>query len=135
MNLQEQWIAWYPIGKESDHYEKISFLDCNKEGIILTCINLRDNKKMMKMFFNGTFVSYRNTNETYMYEAQSACASKASFAYKVLNSQYIKWVSKVSGTLSDHLYPDLQHFVFVSSDDYLEIVTNKDPDIELIELP
>lgn len=134
MITQEQWIAWFPVGEESDYYEKISFLDCDIEGIIITFVNLKDRAKRMKLHFNGAFVSYRNTNETYMCEIQAKCSTQASFAYKVLNSNYKQWVSTISRSVSDDMVPNLQHFVFVSRDDYLEILTDCEPDVELVTI-
>lgn len=135
MGMKEQWIAWNPDNKLSINYEKACFLDCDKEGTIITYVNLENNNKKMKLIFKGGgLASYRYTNESFMVQVERACASEESLAYKVINSRYIRWLSEASDTLSDFMLPDLQHYVFVSSDDYIEVLFDGEPDIIFEEL-
>ena len=135
--MQEQWIKWEPLQGLSEKY----YIDCIVDSIEDFSVLLSDynNEKKIKIIFKNSVDAYRSTDESYRLKTINDLDKehgldfyvKWSF-FKVLNSDYIKWLSQESFKISD--YSSFTHFSIVAADSILDIVTNYEPRIEFINL-
>lgn len=124
---EEKWVIWNPREIFSEDYYDISDLSYyGEKGFKLIFTAHEDNKKIVEMSFLGN-VSFRCTNELYMSDYQKNCTSEKALAYKIINSNYIKWLTSISESLNTIIQPNLEHYIFVASDDYIEVLSSWEP--------
>lgn len=131
--MQERWIRWEPIEGLLANYDIDAILD-TQEGlkVILEC----DQKKVSVFFKNGA-ASYIKTDETlrsYLIGTLSKEYGSSLYAnwtfFKVENSDYLRWLSAQSCSISD--YYQLNHFSFMTDDSILDVATSGEPVVEHI---
>jgi hypothetical protein len=133
--MQEQWIRWEPIEGLFSKYDLDIIIDDEKGlKIIFEC-----DQKKVNVFFKHGAVSYIKTNETlrsYLIGSLSKEYGSVFYAswtfFKVENSEYLKWLSAQSCSISDYYH--LQHFSFIVDGSILDIAASVEPIVEHIEL-
>lgn len=103
---------------------------------------LSDGKKRYKTFFQGQVISFRSTLESVNFKFRDTYGEwrdelKLNYAYsffKLNNSEYINWLKEQNYNLYDNIQKDLIHYVFVTEDEIIEILNDKEPifDIEIV---
>ena len=131
----EIWTHWKPIEGLSTRYyvESIEFSDEDFKVILSEEDN--QNKTVTILFENSVF-TYRHTDETFrsnlifiLYETHGEdFLSKGRF-FKVLNSEYLNWLSCQSVTNSNTL--DLTHFSIITLDAVVDIIAGYEPKVIL----
>jgi len=93
-----------------------------------------DKKKKIHIKFKFGVFCYRETCELFAFEMQKDFLQEGSSFYKVINSNYIQWLSGVSKGISDAMQPNMQHFVIFSEDYTLEILDSGEPEITFVDI-
>lgn len=90
-----------------------------------------DEYKDIRILFDEGVDLYRNIDESFFYGSSSG----ASLFVKIKNSKYISWLLNVSCCLGDKHAKDigLRHFMFIGSNDVLDIISTYDPIIKFVE--
>src|SRR3990167_9807072 len=113
----EEWIQWRPLSNlRNKYYIELLSDDTNGLKIILCTDNLEDQKILIN--FENSVDAYTRTDDSfvgerikYLYDNYGKdFYTKCSF-FQILNSDYIKRISKESGGISDTR--SLKHYVFL----------------------
>ena len=135
--MTEQWIRWEPISGLADKYEIESISDTfDRFTVILS--DLKDEEKKVKVTFEGSVDAYRAVNESFRLKTFSELHEKYGVDFygwwtffKVADSEYLKWLSEQSYGISDAY--SMIHFSFFGVETVLDVLTNYEPKVELIE--
>ena len=137
--MQEQWTRWEPVIGLARKYD-IETIYNNNDGLTITLMDVKNNKSKVHMIFTGRLISYRWADETYMdYRVQNLFRDYGSeffcewTFFKVTDSEYSKYISKTSGTISD--YTPYIHFAFFTEESIFEVLVMYEPEIEFVHLP
>lgn len=130
----EYWEKWIPIrGLPSTLYND-SLID-NSDGITLEFSDENEQNKII-VKFDGCVLSYRNTDEGSLgkifkfLDKQYGTDFYANWTFfKVKNSEYINWFHEVS--LGMYKSEPIEHYVFLTPDDVIEILSTDSPIIEI----
>ncbi|MFA6066404.1 MAG: hypothetical protein WC707_04470 [Candidatus Babeliaceae bacterium] len=133
----EQWIRWEPIeGLEKKYC--IHSIEDTLEGFSVLLSNIHNKEQKIRIIFENSVDAYRNTHENFRSSLKYALSLKYGDTFygswtffKVTNSLYIQWLFEQSFGTSDSL--NFIHFSFIATNSILDIVTNYEPKIELIE--
>lgn len=133
---QEEWMQWFPIDGLSPRYSIIEIVQDLKNFRILLADESDSDKKLRVVFENSIDV-YRLTDEGYRLnllgtlDKQYGTSFYAEWSFfKVKNSRYIRWIERESCGFFD---PEgYIHFVFIDSNNILEIVVNYEPRFEFV---
>ncbi len=133
----ENWTRWEPINNLSEKYYVDSFCLSDPElDIIITLFNC-DKSKKIKIRFNGIVGSFRYTNKNYcskmlddIFKKYGADFYSTWSFFKIANSNYLKWLSYKSCTLSD-VYP-FQHYCIIGGDEIIDILASFGPKTTII---
>jgi len=134
--MTEQWSQWKPINNLAGKYYIESISD-NINGLKIVFFEWHNETKKVIITFTDSVDAYRSTDEIFRLKLisdlkekyKSKLYGKWTF-FKVDNSAYIKWLSKQSYTISDER--SFMHFSFVGVDSILDVVTNYEPKVALI---
>ena len=138
-NMLEKWIKWKPISCLNNKYY-IESIKHDKNGfiIILEHCNEYNQKKQIKIIFDGPIESYRYCDEHCRIELLEKLNGKygAQFYldwryFIVENSEYLKWLEQESCTIVSCL--EVKHYVFIDNDCILDVVVSFNPKIEVIK--
>lgn len=135
--MTEKWEQWKPISGLANRY----YIESISEGIngFQIILSEEDNPAKKALFtFENSVDSYRSTNESFVLKIIDDLDKRYgtdfyahwSF-FKILNSDYLKWLSEKSFGISDSLH--FKHLVFFGLDSMLDVITCYEPKIELIE--
>lgn len=139
--MNEIWERWEPVDGLSRKYHVESIQD----DMNIFRVRLYDeyfSDKRVDIIFQDQVDAYRRTDETLRSQVVLDLRrqhDKSFYAtwtlFKVTNSQYIKWLSEESCTISDHM--PLIHFVILAADSLVDIVTTYEPKVEhvTVQLP
>jgi len=139
--MKEDWIQWKPLNELNDKYY-IELLKDSTNGleIILAYANRNTKNKRDKIKVNFGFhaESYRFSDEHCRLELFRRLEKHygnefyAKWNYfKVENSEYINWLNKESGRLTENM--NLKHYVFMDSDTVLDVIAKCEPEFDLIK--
>lgn len=136
--MQEKWTKWEPVAGLAPKYDVESIVD-NHDGLTVTLVDTKNDKNKVSVVFTGRILSYRWADETYMdqrvrnlfqeYGSKFFCEWTL---FKVTNSEYAKYISETSGTLSD--VSPFTHFVFVTNELLFEVLYSYEPKIQFLNL-
>ena len=139
MNKQEEWIKWEAVTGLSQKYDIKSVHD-DFDGLTIVFSDKKNKKKEIHVIFDGWIACYRSADETYMDHRVRNLFSKygSNFFcdwtfFKVINSEYLQYISETSGTISDHT--PLIQFAFFTDDSIFEILVAYEPKIEFVDVP
>ncbi len=87
--------------------------------------------------FNGSADSYKYTNESFCFKIFGDLSDKYgddfysnwSF-FKITDSDYLKWLSDKSCTVSDTL--SFQHYCIIGGDEVVDVLSQKEPEVTII---
>lgn len=132
--MEEIWGRWEPVQGFPERIYLQSLID-NKSG--LTLLFETEDDKTISINFDSGVLSYRNTDEGDLYQTLcdldekygSDFCSKWSL-FKVRNSSYLKWFKREGCGKWDYR-DDVEHYVFMTSDDVVEVLSNYSPSISV----
>lgn len=134
--MSEQWIKWEPDNDLSPKYYIESITD-SLEGFIIILSDNNDKKKKVKVIFKESVHAYRSTDESFrqstiniLDESYGTHFYTEWTFFKVINSEYIQWLSKQSYSIVDS--EPLIHFSFLSVDSIIDVIAAYEPQIELL---
>ena len=134
--MNEQWTKWVPITGLAQKYYIDSISDNIKEFSILLS-EYYDRKKKIKIIFENSVDAYRSTDESFRLTTMEKLGQKYGRSFygdwtffKVTNSSYIQWLCDESYASS--YTSSFIHFSFIAGDSILDVVTNYEPKIEVI---
>ena len=134
--MKEKWIQWKPLDILSQKYSMESMLDNATQLKII--LSEEDNKKnKIVILFENLPTSYKYTNKILTHALIHNLKQKHEInfydkwtLFKIENSNYIKWLSKQSATISDS-FPFI-HFSILGTNCLLDIVASYEPKVEEI---
>jgi len=138
--MQENWKKWEPIKDSSNKYI-INSIKFNSEAELQIALSEFEGKEKKTIFITFTGINnYRMVNEKIKnYVLAALASSTGSYIYmnwtffKVGNSSYLKWLLDESDTLSEIFYGIKDHYVIASKNILLEVASNSEPVIEIID--
>ncbi len=128
----EQWERWLPLNGLPPQLYNESFID-NKEGVILEFSD-ESEKRTITVTFDKGVLSYRNTDEGSLIKKLSQLDDQYGVEFysewtlfKVRNSSYIDWfLDESSGVYKQD---QIVHYVFLTPDDVIEILSSYEPSV------
>jgi len=130
--MAEKWIQWKPVDNLEKLYTANSIKFINTEIIVtLTPVNQSNNAKIA---FSASAAAYRFTSSPYdlsAYAKKAICYPNTNWSFfQVENSSYLKWLSKMSSTLSDD--QKFSHYVITAKNKTIEMIIHHEPDIDFL---
>ncbi len=133
-----KWTRWDPLDELNCEYCITSIKD-DINGLEIIFTHIEEKKSDAKIIFHsGSVESYRVCDEHCRLELLRKLKEKyggefyAKWNYfKVVDSEYLKWLSKESDTITDYL--EVQHYVLMDQDIVLDVVATVEPKIEVIK--
>ena len=145
INLEEKIYAWKPIeGLEGKFHVRSATFDL--EGFRIVLFKDGNPKKGVLLDFSGGVESYRISEELlsmhllessvipyegYILPKEGEKPSAWCF-FKVENSEYLKWASYQSDTVSEHI--GLVHYAIWSRDWTIDVLSLGEPRVEFIDI-
>lgn len=133
IETEEKWIKWEPIEEIKGQFYVDAIIN-DLEGLKIELSN--DNRKL-NLLFKGFIASCRSTEEGYIQKTYYEISRdhdklffKNSPLFKVENSKYISWLLEESYEI---YHENLIHFVILTYNFLIDVVTLEEPDIKLIE--
>jgi len=134
--MTEKWEVWTPIDGmiETSGYilEQIGFVEDDLQVI------MRGKKDKLRFVFDGIPWSYRITNESHrvrtfgkLFDVHGEGFLADWSFYKVIDSNYAKWVLEESSGFYDD--ENLKHFVFMGLEWFVDVIDIAEPKVEFIE--
>lgn len=132
---ESEWIIWEPIKDFTGTIYLNSFIDDNS-GIALTFEVENEDYEKINIIYENWVISYRNTDEGDMLSTISYVRDKYgndfiqkySF-FKVKNSSYVKWYKSNSCNPWD----EVEHHVYITPNDIIEILSTYSPKVEILQ--
>ncbi len=131
MNIKETWISWRPV-KPCNEVYNVKFISRDATGLTIMFEKERDPAQTMEMKFS-TFAGYRETNESYSFLAlEGALLARENVHgetwqfFKVINSEYIASLSKMSGGIAEVI--GLLHFAIFDVDSLIDVLAYSEPE-------
>jgi hypothetical protein len=132
INSQEKIIKWEPIQDLSKEY----YIELITDDLNIFCINMlevKNPKNGIKVIFKDSVEAYRSTDESFrsklFFDLDKICENDVDSwtFFKVINSEYLKWLSSQSYGWIDSF--NCIHFLFITYDFVLDVVANCEPEI------
>lgn len=136
MNLFEEWVKWVPLEGLPFKMYLESLID-DKDGISLL-LTSKDGSNKVQIFFEGSVLSYRNTDEgrrlktlNFLDEKYGKDFYTTWSMFKISNSAYLDWFEQETYKI----YGDynIVHYVFLTCDDVVEVLSTYEPQITIIK--
>lgn len=125
----EKWIKWNPVDKISQRLDFISF-SYDENGILIRLRDLSTNSSV-DLRYESVF-SFRNTDEGRRLKLLNTLSKnygdsfyKEWSIFKVEFSEYTKWLNEETYGMYENY--EIEHHVYITSNDILEIVTAHEP--------
>ena len=132
----ERWIRWEPIKGLSKKYYIESITD-NIRGFKIILSDSNDENKKLQITFGNSVDSYKSTYESFQQKMLFDLEQKygpdffTEWTYfKVLNSEYLAYLSQQSYGITDSL--SLMHFSFISMEFIVDIIASSEPKVKFI---
>ena len=139
--MQEQWTRWEPIAGLTKKYDIISCHDDYKTGFTIVLCEENDFKKQLHVNWKRSVDAYKKVEERLTIAIIDDLNERSGVGFhciwsffKIINSEYFKELSKLSGGLID-CTPGYIHFVVFSSEILLNVITNHEPEVTIVNLP
>jgi hypothetical protein len=117
----------------------IDSISNNEEGFKIVLSESNNKEKKLLVIFENSVDCYRSTNESYtgiIIRELNEKYGKDFYVdwtfFKIIDSEHLKWLSEKSGGLSNTC--PLQHLVFFSVDELLEVICTYEPIFEFINV-
>ncbi|TDX51133.1 hypothetical protein [Orenia marismortui] len=132
-----EWIKWKPNTNIPKKVNLESLID-NKEGLMLTFTDKHNRDNLIYVFFKGSVLSYRNTDEGNLLQT-FYCLSQMyddefytqwSF-FKIKNSSYIRWFNKES--YKKYKGCNIEHYIFITPNDIIEVLSTYCPEVTVMK--
>ena len=132
----EKWTRWEPIqGLEGKYYLE-SFV-WPEEGVTIGLIN-EDKGKKIQIVFDGHIDAFRYTNESFYLKILDNASPQDDInfykdfsLFKVINSEYLAWISEKSCTWSDQL--PFMHFCILGGDEVIDVLARYEPKVTIMD--
>jgi hypothetical protein len=131
--MAEQWVRWEPIKGLSNKYF-IEYLSADYERldlILSDAYKIKNNVRIVYAFYPGLHQRVNKKFKEQRLELLHARYGKEFFDtwtfFKVNNSEYSKWLSEQSDTISDSY--QLRHFAFVCANSIVDVFSSYEPEI------
>ena len=129
-----EWAHWEPIKGLSGKYY-IDFLMMSTDGLI---IKLSQGEQKIEIIFDEHVDAFRYTNESFCFKIFGDLSEQygddfyvgRSF-FKVINSEYLAWLSEQSCTWSDQ-FP-FMHFCIFGGDKVVDVLARYEPKVMIVE--
>jgi len=137
-DTKERWSRWLPLNNLAKNYYLDSISDDIQElKFVLSEAN--NEKRKLHITFDNSVYSYRTNYETFrlklIYNLDKLYGSEFFInwpLFKIHNSEYLQWFSKQSHGKIDSL--PLTHFAILSVESFIDILAEREPKVELIEI-
>jgi|SRR5579872_6600025 len=136
--MLEQWTHWKPIDGIAQIYNLESITD-GIPGLFIRLYEEKTKKRGLLISFEYSAEAYRITDESFRRETLFALGQQYGIPFfsewalfKVTNSEYVQWLSRESSGITDSW--NFIHFVFLTQDSMLEVVTTYEPKVTLWDL-
>ncbi|MBM7615098.1 hypothetical protein JOC73_001660 [Alkaliphilus hydrothermalis] len=134
--MSEQWVEWKPVDGLSQKYYIESISDVlDGFRIVLSDADKEENK--VNVIFENSVHAYRSTDESFrqstiniLDEAYGTQFYSEWTFFKVVNSEYMKWLSVQSYNIIDS--ESLIHFSFFAVDSIVDVIAAYEPKVELL---
>lgn len=135
MEQIEIWSSWEPVERFSNMYEIEDMITTETTIEIILSSFPENSPKMIRIFFDKGYTAYRFSDETYridtlhfVSETYKDSLKNWSF-FRVSNSQYIKSLNENNYEINKNIF---MHFTIFTSNFVLEILSQHEPKVELI---
>lgn len=133
---KDELSLWKP-NKRIPHM--ILFLECwiwNEDGVKIV---LSSEKEKYSFFYKNHVVSFRSTTEKMMLKFRDLYGElrknkkfKHSWSlFKVNNSSYVEWINNQHYSIYSDIQKTIEHYVFVTEDEIIEILNDIPPKIHI----
>ena len=126
----EKWERW-TVNAEIPAKLYLQALIDDKDGLRLVFTDAHENT--YTFLFDGLVFSYRNTDEGTLFRTLKHLYQHVDPDYfddwtlfQVTDSSYLKWFAEESENIYETVY-DIQHFVFLTSHDVVEVLSTEPP--------
>lgn len=133
--MKEQWTYWEPISGLSKKYHTKLISNSFKKGFVINLVD--DNNKKISIRFTGTVISYRITDESYIFDTLTFLENNYGkdfygdwTFFKIENSEYVEWINKQTYDVYQDI--GLKHFCILASDLRLDFITTYEPEVKYI---
>lgn len=134
---EEKWVRWEPIQGLANKYFVDSIASTIEEGFVILLSEYQNPQNKVKVVFKNSVDCYSETNESYRLKTMDELSKKYGSGFygdwtffKIEDSSFIQWLSEQSCGISDER--SFTHFCFVAGDSFLDVITNYEPEVELI---
>lgn len=137
MTVVNDLVIWNPNSEIPQKLLGLEKYEWNENGF---CITLSDDERLIIKFCFNLAMSFRSTNEQMMLRFRDSYGELRDndfpkyvwSLFKMKNSDYIKWFNEQHLNLYENISSNMEHYVFVTEDEILEVINDKPPTI-LIE--
>lgn len=131
----EEWMRWEPInGVEGKYF--VNLLSLSDDGLVIRLSDW-DEKKKIEVIFDGYVDAYRYTNDSFSFKIPAVLSEKYEKGFykdwsffKVVNSDYLHWLSEKSSGYADD-FPFV-HFCIMGGDEIVDILSRYEPEVRII---
>ncbi len=131
--MKEKFIKWEPIKNLGGKYY-IESIEDNFDGLKIILSGPKENDNKVQILFDSNVLSYKSTDESFAQKLAvdlHDCYGKGFYGdwtfFKVLDSNYISFLSAQSYGWSDNLEPT--HYCFICSEFVLDVISDDDPKV------
>jgi hypothetical protein len=135
--MEEQWKQWAPIEGLAQAYYLDAVLG-TVDGFTICLSPMDATAQKVQVVFDDFVDAYRKADRNcrsvlidMLHEQYGSDFYRNWAFFKVEHSSYIQWLSERSQGVSD--YCKFVHFAFIAEDAVLDVVTNYEPTIVLID--
>ena len=133
--MSEEWAKWEPLeGVSSKMY--IEKLVNDKNGTLLV-FKSEDDNDTIQVLFQNSILSLRSTDEgrrlktiNFLEEKYGTDFYAKWTFFKVANSTYVEWFNQE--TYDIYTSYNIEHYVFMTSDDVVEILSTYEPHVSAV---
>ena len=137
--MHEVWSHWEPFQKNKKEYLFNSIFENQHGDLIIKIVEAQNTKSGFEMIFKSQIKAYRKTYETHRIETFLYLNKKYKSKFyvqhhffKIENSAFIQ--SFVVDTKKKMDFLRLQHFVFVDTHSFIDIIALDEPKINYFNL-
>jgi len=135
--MQEDWIRWEPLKGITGKYD-VDYISDGKDGLVIKLYSETKETKAINVVFKDYADTYRHTNESFCFKVFGDLSEKygAGFYgqwsfFKIINSDYVQWLSNQSCTYANEF--TFIHFCFIGSDSIVDILARYEPIVTFLD--
>ncbi|TCI72864.1 MULTISPECIES: hypothetical protein [unclassified Exiguobacterium] len=128
----EKWERW-TVNQEIPAKLYLQALIDDKDGLTLVFTDADENN--YTFLFDGLVLSYRNTDEGTLFKTLEQLYKNYGpdffrnwTLFNVTDSNYVKWLAEESTNIYEEIY-DIHHYVFLTSNDVIEVLSTDPPSL------